>query len=469
MIEGKYSECLNSSAIDESELNACMIDSSRGLAYAQKDFDLANKSNVTGSPTLNLNNKTVDEFEFSTNTTSGRSPEAIKELLCCGFNIEPSFCKQELNKTKAITMFQVKAPTTAAQQQNQGKVIPLIRLGTENPGQTMLITDNTMKSAVSQYRPLLVVVGYTDSCGYCRLFNATISELASELQGQAAFGMIDTKKNNETKAKYNITGVPTALIFKDGKLADKVIGNQIKSAFVAKLKEIDPKLNTSGITEMEAKATENVPPKTMLTPEQICVNMTKSDQPLLIAFVVSKSPFGLQMQRIMANIISESKDAEEYLKVMYMGSVDATNNTITSIHGEKEARENLRQICIREEQSAKYWDYMRCYMKEGKADDCQKSVSLDVNELNLCINDISRGLVYAQKDFDLANKFNVTVSPTMLMNDEIVKESNFATKTTNARSPEAVKELLCCGFKKEPSFCSIQMNTSLMANMFSAK
>ena len=85
----------------------------------------------------------------------------------------------------------------------------------------MLITDATMDSAISEYRPLLVVVGFTDSCGYCRLFNVTISDLSRELQGQIAFGMIDTHKNNETKAKYNITGVPTALIFKDGKLADK--------------------------------------------------------------------------------------------------------------------------------------------------------------------------------------------------------------------------------------------------------
>ncbi len=91
----------------------------------------------------------------------------------------------------------------------------------------MLITDDTIDSAISQYRPLLVLVGFTDSCGYCRLFNVTISDLSRELQGQIAFGMINTQKNNETKAKYNITGVPTALIFKNGELANKVIGNSI--------------------------------------------------------------------------------------------------------------------------------------------------------------------------------------------------------------------------------------------------
>jgi hypothetical protein len=57
----------------------------------------------------------------------------------------------------------------------------------------------------------------------------------------------------------------------------------------------------------------------------------------------------------------------------------------------------------------------------------------------------------------------------MDMNDKTVKESDFATNTTNSRSPEAVKELLCCGFNKEPSFCSREMNESRMATMFSAK
>ncbi len=470
MKEGNSTECLKSSSVDERALGACMNDSSRGLAYAQKDFDLANKFNVTGSPTLILNNKIASEFDYATNTTSARSPEVLKELLCCGFNKEPSFCSEQLNKTQAITMFQVNPPTTAStSQQAVGKIIPLINPGLKNPAQAMLLTDDTINSAISQYQPLLVIVGFTDSCGYCRMFNVTISDLSRELQGQIAFGMINTQRNNETKAKYNITGVPTALIFKNGELASKVVGNQQKSTFVAKLKVIEPKLNTSKVKIAKAPSIPKAPAKPKLTPEQVCVNMTKSDQPLLQAFVVSKCPFGLQVQRIMANIINESKDTEKYLKVMYIGSLDPVNNTIKSMHGVAEAQENLRQICIREEQSEKYWDYVRCYMRQGKSADCQKSVSLDVDKLNACTNDSSRGLVYAQKDFDLADKYKITGSPTMLMNDRIVKESDFATNTTNSRSQEAVKELLCCGFNKEPSFCTLEMNKTRMATMFSTK
>ena len=208
----------------------------------------------------------------------------------------------------------------------------------------------------------------------------------------------------------------------------------------------------------QAAAPPKASPEPMLTPEQACANETKSDKPLLEAFIVSRCPFGLQMQRIMAEIVSKLPQARDYLMVRYIGSV--SNNTITSMHGDEEAQENLRQICIREEQPDKYWDYVGCYMIEGKSIECLKSSSVDESKLNACINDSSRGLAYAQKDFDLANKFNITGSPTLTLNNKIASEFDFATNTTSARSPEALKELLCCGFNKEPSFCAEQLNKS---------
>jgi hypothetical protein len=138
-----------------------------------------------------------------------------------------------------------------------------------------------------------------------------------------------------------------------------------------------------------------------------------------------------------------------------------------AMHGEVEAQENLRQICIREEQPERYWDYVRCYMKEGKTAECLESASINHKELEACTNSSARGLAYAQEDFDLAGQFQISGSPAMLMNGEIVREANFASNDTNARSPEAVKELLCCGFKEEPSFCSQKLNGSRAASMFS--
>ena len=54
------------------------------------------------------------------------------------------------------------------------------------------------------------------------------------------------------------------------------------------------------------------------------------------------------------------------------------------MHGDEEAQENLRQICIREEQSDKYWEYVSCFMKEGKSADCLNSSTVDEVEINAC-------------------------------------------------------------------------------------
>jgi hypothetical protein len=105
MKEGKGEECLMTASIDTDELNSCTDDISRGSAYAKEDFDEAENYSITGSPTLVMGGMEVSEFDFETNATNGRSPEALKELLCCGFYKEPDFCKVQLNESRIATMY----------------------------------------------------------------------------------------------------------------------------------------------------------------------------------------------------------------------------------------------------------------------------------------------------------------------------------------------------------------------------
>jgi thioredoxin 1 len=478
MKDGKSEECLGVASVDQSKLASCLKDPKRGLAYAGKDFALADANKITGSPTLVMNGKIVKESDFATNTTNSRSSEAVKELLCCGFNRQPSFCSLALNTTRAATMFSVKAQPAAPAEpakapapaaQVQPAQVPLAKLEEAKPeqlmlindSQPMLVNDSTISSAIRQY-PLLVVEVYATWCGYSRMMNATLAELAGELQGQVAFALIDGGKNKQTKTDYNISAAPTLLIFKDGKLVDTVLGNQQKSGFVAMLKKIDPALDTSKVKV--SPPPDEAPPEPTLTPEQICSNMSKSDRPVLQAFIVSRCPFGLQMQRILAEMVGNVPEAEESLKVMYIGSVK--NGTLTSMHGDKEAQENARQICIREEQPDRYWDYMGCFMKNGSSEKCL--VSVDQDKLASCLADPKRGLAYAQKDFDLADKYEITGSPTLVMNGQIVDEFDFATDTISGRSQEALKELLCCGFRTKPGYCSRELSGTEAATMFSA-
>jgi hypothetical protein len=133
------------------------------------------------------------------------------------------------------------------------------------------------------------------------------------------------------------------------------------------------------------------------------------------------------------------------------------------MHGDAEAQENLRQICIREEQSDLYWPYVSCYMQEGKTDQCLATAGVDTTKLTACTGDAKRGLAYAQKDFTAGAKLNVSGSPTLVLNDsQVVSEFDFG-----GRVPNAMKTILCGGSKTPGDYCSTDISTKEMATSFS--
>lgn len=193
-----------------------------------------------------------------------------------------------------------------------------------------------------------------------------------------------------------------------------------------------------------------------------CKDVKKADTPKVTAFVVSNCPYGLQMQRVMNKAIAEQPALASSFDVRYIGAIE--NGKITSMHGDEEAQENLRQICIREEQKALYWPYVSCYMKAaGQSASCLVSTGVNVNTVNTCMADAKRGNAYAQKDFDLAGKFSVDSSPTLLVNEsQIVSESDFG-----GRTADALKQVSCCASTKEASYCTTALSTDAVAASFS--
>lgn len=198
-------------------------------------------------------------------------------------------------------------------------------------------------------------------------------------------------------------------------------------------------------------------------PKKTAADIKKTDKPLLEAYIVSRCPFGLQMQRVLADIIKNAPVLSANIKVMYMGSVSSDGKSITAMHGEAEAKENLRQICIREEQASKYWNYVSCQMKKsGTEVACEKSTGVDSAKLASCISDANRGVAYAKKDFELNDKYNVTGSPTLIMDEGQISEFDFGGRTS-----EAIKTIVCAGFNKQPDVCSKKLNAVSAASSFS--
>ena len=194
-----------------------------------------------------------------------------------------------------------------------------------------------------------------------------------------------------------------------------------------------------------------------------CKDLSKSAKPQLTAFVMSHCPFGLQMQRVFNKTITEQPLLKNNLSIRYIG--DIKNNKISSMHGDEEGKEDLRQICIREEQNNKFFPYLACYMQKGETKKCEKKVKINLTKLNSCTKNPKRGLKYAQKDFALAKKLNIGGSPTLLLNNkQIVSEFDFG-----GRTPESLKQIICCSMTKQASFCKKKLSQDTVATSFSTQ
>ena len=106
----------------------------------------------------------------------------------------------------------------------------------ELPGKPIIVTDATVEAASNQY-PILILDCWAEWCGPCRMIAPIIEELADERKGMVVFGKLNVDENPQTANKYRISAIPTLMIFKNGKLIDKLVGAFPKPSLVAKIQK----------------------------------------------------------------------------------------------------------------------------------------------------------------------------------------------------------------------------------------
>ena len=85
------------------------------------------------------------------------------------------------------------------------------------------VTDGIFKETI-QNHSLVVVDCWAPWCAPCHIVAPIIEELARDYAGKILFGKLNVDENREVAAQYQIMGIPTLLVFKDGKLADRIVG-----------------------------------------------------------------------------------------------------------------------------------------------------------------------------------------------------------------------------------------------------
>ena len=72
-------------------------------------------------------------------------------------------------------------------------------------------------------------------CGPCRMIAPVIEELANDYEGKAKICKVNTDEEQDIAIHYGIRSIPTILFFKDGHLADQMVGAAGKQVIAEKL------------------------------------------------------------------------------------------------------------------------------------------------------------------------------------------------------------------------------------------
>lgn len=88
-------------------------------------------------------------------------------------------------------------------------------------------TDANFEFEVIQSAIPVLVDFYTTTCNPCKALAPILKEVSNEIHS-IKFGKLNVDENIKTAMSFGIRGVPTLILFKEGKIVDKVIGIQSK-------------------------------------------------------------------------------------------------------------------------------------------------------------------------------------------------------------------------------------------------
>ena len=97
------------------------------------------------------------------------------------------------------------------------------------------ITDQNFEEEVAKSDIPVLVDFWAEWCMPCRMLAPTIEKLAAEYVGKVKVGKVDTDANRDISMKFQISAIPTVILFKNGQVLQKFVGLRQEKDFKAAL------------------------------------------------------------------------------------------------------------------------------------------------------------------------------------------------------------------------------------------
>jgi len=86
------------------------------------------------------------------------------------------------------------------------------------------ITDASFEADVLKSTKPVVVDFWAEWCGPCKAIGPSLEELAHELGEKVTIAKLNIDENPQAPSRFQVRGIPTLILFKDGKIAATKVG-----------------------------------------------------------------------------------------------------------------------------------------------------------------------------------------------------------------------------------------------------